>query len=304
MFFRSSRSRPTFEEGWTLYLQSGPGAPCALALASPVLTLGRDPGCELCLADDQRVSRRHARLSYEEGEWLVEDLGSANGTFLGRERVLRATPMAPGDELRVGLTLLVLEGPARAPGLELVDSEFDGLETQVADREGDAVLAGLLARLDTEVEEGVPAAPSGEPEPEPTPQAAEPPRPAGRSTRAAAPSAPEAPALAPDEPVPPVSSAAAERCLRVEWTADGLGARLRFLGPRPVSTEQLHRALTALRPPAQVNAQLTEVLGESGASLQLQAAPGAQPQLVQCAGEIINCLTSSGLCAQVVLAPH
>jgi hypothetical protein len=45
------------------------------------LAVGRDPGCELVL-DDPKVSKRHARLSWDGEGWLLEDLGSKNGTSL------------------------------------------------------------------------------------------------------------------------------------------------------------------------------------------------------------------------------
>ena len=44
--------------------------------------IGRDPGCDIVLEDD-RVSRRHARLAFAEGAWRLADLESTNGTSLG-----------------------------------------------------------------------------------------------------------------------------------------------------------------------------------------------------------------------------
>src|SRR3990170_3744182 len=49
-------------------------------------SLGRDPTCDLVL-DDPRVSRRHARLSGETGQWRIADLGSKNGTAVGGVQV-------------------------------------------------------------------------------------------------------------------------------------------------------------------------------------------------------------------------
>ena len=48
---------------------------------------------------DPTVSARHARLSWEKGGTVVEDLGSANGTFVRGKRIERAR-IRPGDELR------------------------------------------------------------------------------------------------------------------------------------------------------------------------------------------------------------
>jgi hypothetical protein len=79
------------------------------------LTLGRALDCGVVL-DDQQVSRRHARVSPHGSGCVVEDLGSANGVFVGDERVTRAA-LAPGQPFRVGTTWFVVEeaGAASAP---------------------------------------------------------------------------------------------------------------------------------------------------------------------------------------------
>jgi pSer/pThr/pTyr-binding forkhead associated (FHA) protein len=73
---------------------------------SPIL-VGRNPEATLVL-DDDYASGRHARIYPEDGRWYVEDLGSTNGTFIGRERVERPTALAAGTTLRVGQTVLEL----------------------------------------------------------------------------------------------------------------------------------------------------------------------------------------------------
>jgi pSer/pThr/pTyr-binding forkhead associated (FHA) protein len=73
---------------------------------APIL-IGRAPECTLVLEDDY-ASGRHARLSLQQGTWMVEDLGSTNGTFLGRSRVQDPVPVAPGVPVRVGRTVLEL----------------------------------------------------------------------------------------------------------------------------------------------------------------------------------------------------
>ena len=49
-------------------------------------TIGRDPECDVVIADS-RVSRRHAVVRFAPGGWVFQDAGSANGTFLGDSRV-------------------------------------------------------------------------------------------------------------------------------------------------------------------------------------------------------------------------
>jgi len=43
-----------------------------------------------------------------DGQWLVEDLGSTNGTFLDRAKVTQPTPVATGTPIRIGKTVLEL----------------------------------------------------------------------------------------------------------------------------------------------------------------------------------------------------
>ena len=60
---------------------------------------------------DAGVSRRHAILSYTDAGYMVEDLGSSNGTFVNGRRIpaQTATPLANGDELKCGTLLMRVE---------------------------------------------------------------------------------------------------------------------------------------------------------------------------------------------------
>jgi len=78
-----------------------------IALGQAPILIGRAPECTLVLEDDY-ASGRHARLSLQHGTWMVEDLGSTNGTFLGRNRVQDPVPIAPGAPVRIGRTVLEL----------------------------------------------------------------------------------------------------------------------------------------------------------------------------------------------------
>ena len=73
------------------------------------LTIGRSPGCAIALPDDTYVSSLHARVFRRNGQYLVEDLGSTNGTFLDDAAVGAAVVLRPGARLKVGQTLLELE---------------------------------------------------------------------------------------------------------------------------------------------------------------------------------------------------
>jgi hypothetical protein len=68
------------------------------------------PDIDLDVHDPEaKVSRRHARIIFENGGYLIEDLGSTNGTFVNRgRRLLPGTPhrLSDGDEIIVGKTFL------------------------------------------------------------------------------------------------------------------------------------------------------------------------------------------------------
>ena len=73
-----------------------------LSRTSP-LTIGRQAGAHL-LIDEGSVSRRHAVISYINEQYMVQDLGSTNGTFVNNERIGLARPcvLQPNDILRFG----------------------------------------------------------------------------------------------------------------------------------------------------------------------------------------------------------
>lgn len=64
---------------------------------------------------DGTVSRRHSRLVAQDGVWQIEDLGSANGTFVNGVKLRRPHDLKQGDQIRVGGTLLVFGGPGPRP---------------------------------------------------------------------------------------------------------------------------------------------------------------------------------------------
>jgi hypothetical protein len=65
------------------------------------LTIGRRPPANVLLRDDA-VSGRHARVARQDGAWIVEDLGSTNGTFVNGRRLAGPAVLAPGDVLVTG----------------------------------------------------------------------------------------------------------------------------------------------------------------------------------------------------------
>ncbi len=72
------------------------------------VSVGRAAGCQV-MVEDTFVSQVHARVFRRERNYLVEDLGSTNGTYLNQKKVAGAMIMQRGDRLRVGNTVLELE---------------------------------------------------------------------------------------------------------------------------------------------------------------------------------------------------
>jgi hypothetical protein len=69
------------------------------------IQVGRAPSCQIRL-NDNYISQLHAKISERNGSWVVEDLGSTNGTYLNQRKVTVPTELSAGDRIRVGKTVL------------------------------------------------------------------------------------------------------------------------------------------------------------------------------------------------------
>ena len=78
-----------------------------LAPGAPAI-VGRSSEAELMIPD-RMLSRKHARLFFEDGDWYVEDLGSHNGTFLNGARLQAPARLKAGDVLALGGSTLGLD---------------------------------------------------------------------------------------------------------------------------------------------------------------------------------------------------
>lgn len=90
-----------------LVVTGGSLAGTTISLADQQITIGRASDATLVLTDDY-ASTRHARLFPQNGDWIVEDLGSTNGTYLDRQKVTHPTPIPVGVPIRIGKTVLEL----------------------------------------------------------------------------------------------------------------------------------------------------------------------------------------------------
>jgi hypothetical protein len=99
---RAGRGTPRF-----LVVTEGGLAGVSIDLTDQQITMGRANDATLVLNDDY-ASTYHARIFPQDGQWLVEDLGSTNGTYLDRQKVARPTLVSVGVPIRIGKTVLEL----------------------------------------------------------------------------------------------------------------------------------------------------------------------------------------------------
>jgi diguanylate cyclase (GGDEF)-like protein len=97
--------RPAVRDRAHLTLLTGPSAGEVFTLGATETIIGRDEEAHLRPAD-AAISRRHARIVYlESGEYILEDLASTNGTFVGSEPVTRRT-LRSGEQIQLGPNVL------------------------------------------------------------------------------------------------------------------------------------------------------------------------------------------------------
>ena len=100
---RQRRGAPT-----KLVVSEGTLTGTTVALQGQTITLGRAHDSTIVL-DDDYASSRHARIYPDrDGQWIVEDLGSTNGTYLDRTRLTTPTPVPLGAPIRIGKTVIEL----------------------------------------------------------------------------------------------------------------------------------------------------------------------------------------------------
>ena len=85
----------------------GPDKSVLYHLNKQEMYLGRHAQCEIVLRDPQ-VSRRHLKITETDQGWMLDDLGSTNGTLVNGQRITREM-IAPGDKIQLGQTILVIK---------------------------------------------------------------------------------------------------------------------------------------------------------------------------------------------------
>ena len=97
----------TKERARQLVVTEGELTGTTIELDNTVVTIGRDPASTLVISDSY-ISNHHAQLVPNGTAWVLEDLGSTNGTFIGKTKVTKPRPLPIGTSVRIGTTSLEL----------------------------------------------------------------------------------------------------------------------------------------------------------------------------------------------------
>lgn len=88
-------------------MRSGPTPGVVFPLEGEQLTIGRDSSNSVAI-NDAEVSRKHARLTFQGGKFVIDDLGSTNGTFVNGQRLVGPVVLKAGDVVSLGEQIVLM----------------------------------------------------------------------------------------------------------------------------------------------------------------------------------------------------
>ncbi len=127
-------------------------APMHVSFPTETITLGRASDCTIPIRD-RFLSRHHAEVVRLEGQWIVRDCGSVNGTLLNGSRLSAPTPLKPGDRIGLGDSEVVFQSEDAPSQLIAIDSSSQAknlaipIREAIGDRERTNVLASLAVQF-------------------------------------------------------------------------------------------------------------------------------------------------------------
>jgi len=116
-----------------LVMRTGPNPGKAFTLSKSEIVIGRDVNADVVI-NTAEVSRRHVRLYLDGGIYVVEDLGSTNGTFINGQRLTTPAPLRSGDIIMLG----------EAATLVYEASQYDPNATMISPAGGSATAAAPM----------------------------------------------------------------------------------------------------------------------------------------------------------------
>jgi hypothetical protein len=109
-------------QSYQLVMKSGPTPGKTYPLSKSEIYVGRDVTNDISV-NDAEISRKHARLTTQDDTFVVEDLGSTNGTFVDAQRLMGPHVLRPGELIMFGENVgMVFEAVAYDPNSTMVSS--------------------------------------------------------------------------------------------------------------------------------------------------------------------------------------
>ena len=96
-------AKPADQKATKIVVTAGEKIGTEIALSGRQLTIGRAGDSDL-VVDDEFTSTHHAKLVFINGEWLIQDLDSTNGTLLDGKKIATTTVVPMNTQVRVGQT--------------------------------------------------------------------------------------------------------------------------------------------------------------------------------------------------------
>jgi sigma-B regulation protein RsbU (phosphoserine phosphatase) len=113
------------------------------------ITIGRSARNDLCIPDPF-ASRVHAEVRKEGDEYILQDLGSANGTIYNGASVSGAIVLTPGGRIQIGETEIIFEDKSRLMGATMITDNMSQpeMEATIALNSADRTTSGLLEAIE------------------------------------------------------------------------------------------------------------------------------------------------------------
>jgi pSer/pThr/pTyr-binding forkhead associated (FHA) protein len=113
-------------------MRSGPNVGRTYALEVEELTIGRDTSNPISI-NDAEVSRKHVRLMFKNNGYVIEDLGSTNGTFVNGQRISNPVQLKTGDLVAFGENVVLMFEGNFDPDATMLSSKAtkDNLQTML-----------------------------------------------------------------------------------------------------------------------------------------------------------------------------
>jgi predicted component of type VI protein secretion system len=143
----------------TLVVQKGPARTRAIRLTAGETIVGRSRDCDLCIPSSD-ISRRHCLIALANGQVTVEDLSSANGTFVNGVRITGVRKLRGDDELRIGPLTFTLKFEGTQLNMPPVQAGTQGAAPEGARGSmTPAPLLDVIPFVDTGTHPGMPTPP-------------------------------------------------------------------------------------------------------------------------------------------------